>query len=52
MGYGKLIAVVGAILTVLKPIFNVMGVNTPDMLYWIGVTIIIIGALIYLLEKK
>jgi len=52
MGYGKLVALVGIGLIIAVPLLKVVGINLPGALYYVGIGIIIIGALIQMTDRK
>lgn len=52
MGVGKLIVVVGIVCMVARPLGTAIGWSLPSVLNWVGIAIIIIGALVHILERK
>jgi len=48
---GKVIALLGAFLTMIRPLMAIIGKTMSDWWYLIGIIIIIVGAIIHLLEK-
>jgi hypothetical protein len=52
MSYGKLVAMVGVGVIVLKPLVGVFGWSIPEVIYFVGVAIIIIGAIIHVIERQ